>query len=221
MTIKKIVTIPVILISLLTILGTARADILVNSIPDEDAGANLWENMKIASQFTTGGEGKILSKVTLSMGDYNSVPPLTNTFSLSIYSQGGVGGSYTYGQPTTLLEILSGNTRPISEDLYAYTSTGLTLDANTVYWVVAESQSTVDFSGYTWNTTSTETQTLDPITGASIQHITSKYGNNPWSINTGNIHASMSIEVIPEPSTISLILLFGGPLLGIRRFLLI
>lgn len=214
---KQSVFVGVVSLLLLQTSGIARADLLVSSIPDEGSdGDFISADNQVAVQFTTGGNALMLSNVTLSMKDYFGFS--SGTFSLTIYGQGGVDATYTYGKPTGLLETLSGNSAPETEGLYTYESSGLALAANTVYWVVAMHGSGGD-GVYQWTETIDATPSVNQTTGASIQHYLSKDGSDDWD-TAGDVFntQSMSVEAIPEPTVICFILLFGGVTCGVRRF---
>jgi hypothetical protein len=116
--------------------------------------------------------------------------------------------------PGTLLGTLSGPVSPSGTSTFLYTASGLTLNANTSYWV------TMGFTSGAGSYTVPLTNTLAGATG-------------PWTLNgnvsdfsgswiaggmggANNLLLSVQASAIPEPSTYAL--LFGAGVLGLAAW---
>ena len=158
----------------------------------------------LASEFTTDASAPsfTLSSVTISI--YDVVSP-GSSFSVQVFS--------SVGAPNTPLGTLSGSV-PTAAGLYTYTATGITLNSNTSYWLVAELSGS---STIRWSSTS-DTTTGNWIIAPDV--LVSSDSGTIWTAPTtspGSMQYSVAAEAVPEPSTYA-ILGFGIPaMLGVMR----
>ncbi len=172
---------------------------------------NIWSigTFEVAQMFTTGNTSKDIGSVSVKI---DGVTSQTCNFSVSIYSDnaGSVGSVLGTG-------LLSGPSVPASFALNTYAASGLTLGANTPYWLVfrntgsgdvyvADTQggTTVVTSSAGWTTPNTSAYRFD--TSGSF---------NTWA-NALPVFSIDSVAPVPEPATLSLAAI-GGLLLVFRR----
>jgi MYXO-CTERM domain-containing protein len=152
-----------------------------------------------AASFTTGSSAATfgLAAVTLLIG--NPAPAFGGTnggFSVSLFDD-------SLSQPGSWLATLSGSANPAVAGPYAYSASGVTLNANTAYWIVAQAGSD---SAYSWSGTADLGQT-----GWAIGDIRGFAGNGGayWSMVDGStadvLQFSVSVSAIPEPSAFALV----------------
>jgi hypothetical protein len=179
----------------------------LNSTP-----GNVWgigaDAFSLAQQFTTGSQSETIGSVSVSIA--NAWP--ASDFTVSFYSNAS-------GTPGSLLSngLLSGPSTPTSDVINLYGASGLTLNANTTYWLVFENPAATYVSirntdsGGVLNTSSSAGWTL---------------GNTDYKIFNGGSYASypnavplFSIDItpVPEPTTLVLAGLGGLSLLLMRR----
>ena len=148
----------------------------------------------LAQSFTTGADQKILTKVRLPMGAFvdgrsGVFPGITVMPEVSVYSD----YSDTDSRPgLRLLDLIN----PASVEhnvltLEDFTTTGLTLAANTKYWVVVRTdQSGLDAKLATLNSTGLDDSSTDWSMGDTIQYF------EPDTLNSGEWKAFTQNEVV-------------------------
>lgn len=150
------------------------------------------------SSFTTGDTSSILSSITV------------------VLANGGYGSGFTLtlnqissGLPGAVIETLSGNSSPTTAASYTFTSSGVTLAANTTYAIVASAGSTPDAS---FNMHRTVSNGQTGSTGWTIGD-SGFQDSDGWYADPAKIVFSVSAtSAVPEPSTYAVI--FGALALG-------
>lgn len=151
-----------------------------------------------------------LDSVTLSM---DAASATDGGFFVAIYSDG-------IGEPGSLLGTLSGSSNPAAAGQYTCLSTGLSLAANTSYWVVAGAGS--GGGTYNWNLTGDPFSYTGPWQiPATDTHITSfSAGGDNWNTLPNDSFPrqfSISATAVPEPTISTLLMMAGTLALGIVR----
>lgn len=169
-------------------MGSAQAVVLSGNMDrlqdDYDTASNLnW----LAQQFTTGGQPYVLNTVTLSMsisGTGSNLPQL------DIYS----GDS---SKPTTLVATLTPPASyPVTFGPVVFTSSGLSLAAGTVYWVVLHTAT--GNPRYNWAYT---LNTTGIGAGFSPVHVeTSGVAPPPWPASIATQPYLMAIDATAAPT---------------------
>jgi hypothetical protein len=105
----------------------ARAEVVLSNLTVTETDANdVSLSPWIAQSFVTNDQAWTLTSATLFFKTYN---PSGNLF-VDLYSN-------ATDVPGSSLGTLSGSANPESEGQYTYTSTGISLDPSTTYWLVA------------------------------------------------------------------------------------
>jgi hypothetical protein len=105
----------------------ARAEVVLSNLTVTETDANdVSLSPWIAQSFVTNDQAWTLTSATLFFKAYN---PSGNLF-VNLYSN-------ATDVPGSSLGTLSGSANPESEGQYTYTSTGISLDPSTTYWLVA------------------------------------------------------------------------------------
>ena len=152
--------------------------------------------------FTTGNNAATVGSIDLSI---QYVDPLNTTFSVAIYSDnnGSLGTSLSGGllaNPATY-EQLATNT---------FTASGLTLSANTTYWLVLANPGSWPQTGAISESMTlpfTSTPAASSSDGWTLGNQVWVYGDgSTWNNGTGNITPlfSINVDAVPEPSTLAL-----------------
>jgi hypothetical protein len=163
----------------------------------------------VAQEFTTGSLSELIASVSVAIGPISSAG---SDFTVSLYSDAS-------GQPGTLLNQLAGPTTPTSSAVNAYTASGLTLTASTVYWLVFDnpaSGSTV----YVQNTDTGGSLVTTSSAGWSLGNTEIvPTGSKPYEIYPNAVPLfSIDASPVPEPAPLTLSALGGlGWLWQIRR----
>ena len=195
----------------------STADILVDNLNESSVtlGWNDSSTFFIAGQFYTGSSAYTLNSITLDMyASYNT----DGNFFVGIYSSGNADGTFTDGQPVGLLEILSGEDSPSTDGQYTYTSSGLSLDADSNYWVVTGVSSG---AGEYIPILTTSSSFTNPSGDANLRHMI--YSDNAGSSWDGTYYSAASLKMrvdvaaVPEPATAGLMGISCGVLWLIRR----
>lgn len=152
----------------------------------------------------TNPSGYLLNSIQLQFDTPIGVP---SGFRFGIYDFNGVipGGS---------LESLTG-TEPSGSGVYTFQSSGLVLQPNSAYFIVATSATPLASGSFQWETTSwvDQTHAFDFGAGGFLYHSTD---GNTWTYSRpNNFMFAVNATVIPEPSAIALFLL-SASLLGWR-----
>jgi PEP-CTERM motif len=186
---------------ILGIVTSANSQGYISTLGSSTEGA-LWSigasGFTLAQQFTTGdgdsyGIGSVSVDITGTSGSDN--------FIVAIFSDNS-------GQPGTQLAngLLSGPAQPTVETVNAYMATGLTLAADTTYWVVFDNPT--DGSVGVGNTQGgTLNTTADPGWSLGSTGFRNEEGG-PYNF-TGTATPLFAINPAPEPSTAALMLLGG------------
>ena len=185
--------------------SAASADLLVSNLGYASGGTLSWSSTA-GSQFTVGSERVTLDSVVLAMQASSCT-----TFNVSIYSDSDPDGDFVDGRPLAVLETLSGSSTIPTDGEYTYTSTGLTLEANTSYWVIADTSD----GGYNWLYSSSFM--ADSVNGASMQHFTQDpldFYNISYTYEPQMFAVNASV---PEPASVVLLILGGLVLRKCRR----
>jgi hypothetical protein len=165
-------------------------------------GSNSW----VALGFETGSNnsGYLLNTVQLSL---SSASGNSSGFTVMLYKCSPVG-AIPY---TSSLYTLSGASDPESEGIYTYTSSSsISLQANTLYWIVVTSTTAISDGSYALNYSSTKSyNSSNGWTGGGI--IISSTGNYLDSYTRYPAYGlfSLTATAVPEPGTLALISLGG------------
>ncbi|WP_395748891.1 choice-of-anchor R domain-containing protein [Prosthecobacter sp.] len=213
-----------VLAAALCVTGTASAATLFSNMAQtQDEGYALYSggSMINASDFRTGASAMTITSVTLPLWNGDDI---NHTLTPSIYTDSG-------GLPGTLVGTLSSVTIPSSDPFtpsyanYTATSTGITLAANTNYWMTAKNSEGFDLPFYlVWGTTAsnaTDGGSVFSTVSATPLKLSTNNGSS-WSTvsSTNNAMFSLtgSLAAAPEPSRALLAGLgLGGLMLRRRR----
>ncbi len=186
-----------VILSLLVIVTTAFADSTITSNisqPTDGFSNNVGPTQWVAMGFTTDNTEYLLTSVELLMNTTTSNG--SGGFTLAIHDNNG-------GEPGTLIETLVGDTDPVTTGIYTYTSSGVSLDANTKYHIVA---SVISGRSFRWSRTTTDGETgpgsIDNNINLSFDQGASWFGGFP-----SETRFEVRGNAIPEPSTYLLSLL--------------
>jgi len=125
---------------------TSRAETVLSNLTATISSTDYpWENRWVAQSFDTDARSWVLNAVTLS-SDGGNVGFNTGNFFLDIYASSGTGSSRI---PGAVLGRLSGTDKPVLNQLYTYTTSGINLDPSSRYWVVMGLSS--GFADYNFN----------------------------------------------------------------------
>lgn len=167
----------------------------------------------VASRFVTNGAAPAFELNSLTLGRIYSAASGGN-FLVSIYSTGGTTGSETVG---SWIGTLSGNSSPDTQGQYTYTASGITLQANTSYWMVTAvtSGSAIYQVSYIYDTTVSGGWTIP----TNNTYAWSTEGGAAWNIYGGYWPYRYKIEAtpIPEPGLLLLVPMGFGVLFLVRR----
>lgn len=186
---------------LMLMLGCAslRAGIVFSNLDQpQDAWGWATPTAWYGTRFLTDGSSPsfTLNTVTLLMQDGLSAD---GNFALQLYSNSGSN------LPDVLLETLSGSANPLTAGQYVYTSSGLTLDASTSYWLVGS----VGTGGgvYKWSRSYSSAATGSwTVPGTNRMSITYDQGG-AWTNVSGAVYFQYAIDAngaappVPEPGT--------------------
>jgi hypothetical protein len=163
---------------------------------------NISSSQWFAGGFDTGDEDTTLSSVSLWL--YGSSSP-GNTFAVSIYDD---AGSWVPNNPVPG-GALSGSTNPATNGLHTYTG-NVPLAANSRYWVVASVQN----GYYGWYYTFSNADT-SPMGWSIVNRSAFTHSSGSWGGANGNVQ--FSVDIIPEPSALTLLTMAALGLLYRRR----
>ena len=157
---------------------TPSASVSNLSATSDGAGVKVYAGRSVASGFTTGSNstGYTLHGVTVKLKDVGATPVDTLTVAIHAASGGNPAASATY--------TLSGD-RPTGAGEYAYTCSACSLSKDTTYFLVLSGGHSDDRRNYTWDTTTSNSETNTPTTfGWSIAD-TAKEKAASWSDGSG------------------------------------
>ena len=191
--------------------GFAQSAISVSNLGESSGGAGN-SDAYVAESFTTDAFASTLSSVDLSLlSVFNGTPDVT----LAIYSNNGLD------LPGTSLETLS-LSGTLGAGSNTFTSTGLSLAANTTYWVVLATSSYSVFGPQAvWARTASTNETN---TGGSAWSIGDQYYTSDTDLSSlmsggGAFKMSVSsqtVSAVPEPATYAV--LAGLAVLGLAAW---
>jgi hypothetical protein len=174
---------------------------------DQPAGSNIAVgktpefNFSTGFSFTTGSVNTTLAGITLSM--FTASSESAAGFSVAIYNGIGTTG------PTGLFGTLSGSTTPVTTGLYSYTTPGLSLLADTTYWIVATAPTTPTNTHFRILSTTSTAEDAGGFVGWSIgdsRWLTNNGGASWFNTTTGQLpFFSVQLMSVPEPSTFALL----------------
>lgn len=163
-----------------------------------------------ASSFTTGAQSYSLSSITALFDNSDAI---THFFQARLYSDAS-------GKPGTLLQTLS-NTPSLSsgagETSLTFNSPGYALGSNTKYWVAMKTleDSHTTSPGVSLTASNSEISPVGWTIGDSS--FTYSLDNGASWANYGSYVEKFSIDVTPEPATLSLLAIGGAAMLVRRR----
>lgn len=112
---------------------TSRAETVLSNLTATISSTEYFDDGHWRAQsFDTNAQSWVLNAVTISSDTTNTASGTGNFFA-DIYDSSGIGNSRI---PGTLLGQLSGTGNPFPAAEYTYTSTGISLDPSSRYWVV-------------------------------------------------------------------------------------
>ena len=151
---------------------------------------NVSNTFVISNAFTTGSNvgGYTLDSATVNLFNISGSP---GDLVVGIHSASG-------SDPGGLLEDLAG-ADPGAGGNHTFTSTGLTLDADTTYFIQLSSPSSVPGNSYLWSFTSSDNETSsDGWAIADVGRISNDSGGT-WSNAGGSSSGRFSIQATPVP----------------------
>lgn len=181
----------------------ARGAVMVSNLDEPTFSSFPAGEWWVGNRFITDGSADafLLEAVTLKMDAATATP---GNFFVAIYSNG------IDNKPAASLGLLSGEANPFAAGNYPYTASGLTLNPNTSYWIVAGVSSGGSAgSGYNWTLANAAVNYTGSwaIPGTDT-HITSfPTGGVNWNDLENDGYArqfSITATAVPEPSTFAL-----------------
>lgn len=201
------------LIAVFTLLAPTTAlaqHTLLTNLPSNNGGGGKVDNVeRRAVTFSTLESELEVSSVKLSLQNYIS---LTDVAKLSLHLDGTNQPGDQIGSDFIAPASSSDNTAE-----FTFTSTGITLAANSTYWLVIQSGSSQEFRWHRSDPTVTPLET--DYASFGDQWITYNSGVD-WQIGTNGAHSFEIIgTAIPEPNAIWLLslLILGATLLHRRQ----
>lgn len=180
---------------LLGVVVSASGQSLLSTL--NDTQNNAWgigtNGTVVAEQFTTGSQSEAVGSVSVDI----LASPGSTAFTVSLYDD-------VSGQPGTLLSngLLSGPSSPTSSSINLYDATGLTLAANTTYWVVFNNT-----DGGEVGLAAASSLSSTSSAGWTLGSTGFYYASSPGPYNTGYtglatpLFSIDSPSSVPEPST--------------------
>jgi hypothetical protein len=195
--------------------GMTRADVLFSNLNQTPTDMEAWKttNIRFATDFLTANSGTIVTGVTMSL--FNSSPDNHN-FTASIFNDvSGAPGPVLIGS----FDVFSVPGNQTSVANFSTTSPGLSLAANTPYWLTLQINENITVPGVAgWREDSgqaTDAGTLFATVSSTDTKYSSNSGASYSDFFPGNFHYSITGNV-PEPTTGALFLA-GFLLAGARR----
>ncbi len=188
---------------------------LDNLAQPHDYYADVKSNKWVASRFTVNDSAAAFQMNTLKLGAVYASTAGGN-FSVSIYNCSGTPGSETVG---SLLGTLNGTASPDTLGQYTYTASGITLQANSSYWLVTSvSAGAADYRvSYTYDT-------ANSIPGGWTIPTSQTYS---WSLDQGAnwgtyggywpYRYQIDATAVPEPSVIGFLAISAMTLVGAHK----
>jgi hypothetical protein len=172
-------------------------------------GSDSW----LAKMFYTGNNpgGYALDSIQLAMADATGNP---SGFTVSIYI---ITGPDSFPPIEINLETLNGSANPSTSGIYTYTpASNLTLFPNSPYFIVLTAGTAVADGAYEWSLAGANS--YNPSGGwRAWSFFESNNGSaGSWGSASGFPQFALDVTAVPEPSTISLILLGSGALIYVR-----
>jgi hypothetical protein len=203
-------------IGLLALCGSARADVLFDSLDSANTGA--FSTPLLDATFTTGASSFRATDIALLLGLVGTVPPFDGSFTVSL--EGGVPLADVVFDPVLGLNVgpsgpvLATVTLPLSDLSPTLTVehfnqfAGVTLNANSLYWIDVE-QNDFNDSPVNWGLTSdvSGVGVADNYNSSNATDFTffRNQGVPPFAFNVA-FQMEVSGAPTPEPSTWALML---------------
>ncbi len=195
----------------LTLVTTAKADVVFSNFGAADSfgnGGRILEGEDVnsigdvdqAASFSVGASDYLLTGVAL--GIFVRDSPSIGTGPLDILIAEDDGGA-----PGNVLRTLAMNVNATGKQVLGAADDGsFTLNANTLYWVIADGKDTFDGS---WNFNSI----------GDVGDTAGRTDNGPWNLRPADDRYALRVEgrPVPEPSAFTLLGLGALGLLGLRR----
>lgn len=192
----------------------AQTTYISNLAANWTASADITTSQWMAQKFKTDNSAAsfTLNSVVLNLDDAVNT---SGGFFVNIYNTTGSEGAWL---PSGVLgTVLAGSENPATAGNYTYTASGITLLADTNYWIVAK----VSWGAgqYKWGYTTSETTTGSwSITASANTRAYSLDSGSSWINGDGNPYIfAVNATAVPEPSMVLLLLVGGGVLAFIRR----
>jgi hypothetical protein len=178
------------------------------SIGSETVGSDSWR----AAAFETGNNtsGYTLNSVQLAMTVVSGSP---DEFAVMLYAQSG-NPSSTF--PGSSIDSLSGSANPSVGGIYTYIAPDVTLSPNTFYFIVITAGTAVANGAYEWSYVNVNSYNQSGGWSSLGSGWTSSDGSS-WNRIAGAPQYAITATAIPEPSTVSLILLGSGIFIYVRN----
>lgn len=194
----------------------AKADTKITNLT-EPVGftINVTSTAWLAQKFKTDASSATFTLDSVTLKLHNANNPVGNFF-VKIYDTTGSEGAWLPNN-SSVLGTLTGSSDPSTANTYTYTASGITLQANTNYWIVAGvSSGAGDYSW--WDSDTTTTTGAWSITATNTDAWSMNGGVN-WTNADGSpymfsVNATASV---PEPSAVLLLMAGGGVLAFVRR----
>jgi PEP-CTERM motif len=204
-------------IGLIALCGSARADVLFDSLDSPNTGA--FSTPALNATFSTGASSLHATDIALLLGLVGTVPPFEGTFTVSL--EGGVPLADVSFDPVLGLNVGPGGpalataTLPLSDLSTSLTTehfnqfAGITLNANSLYWIDVE-QNDFNNSAVNWGFTSdvSGVGVADNYNSSNATDFTffRNQGVPPFPFNVA-FQMEVSGVATPEPSTWALMLM--------------
>jgi hypothetical protein len=184
----------------LALAGTSNAAVTFSNLSQPRSGSNPWSEVGdlLATDFMTDATPSTILSLTARLG-YSTIaiPPGTHPMEFSIRADDGSG------KPGAVVGSFAPVAIAVGESLYTTTSPGISLQANTAYWIVGETP-VLSLNQASWAYTESQATDGSPFStlpGTASWWIIDRGGGLPIQeipIN-GNFMFALDDAVIPEP----------------------
>ena len=167
-----------------------------------------FSDIQWATGFRTGNERSVLHSALFL---YNGAWPGTaGGFNFSLYSDRS-------GLPGDLTAVLNGPDHPINGITWYTATERLELESNTTYWLVASAPQTESPRFYEWRGTSSADQVSNLEGWELLNSGALRTDQGAWTSTSSLGHTAIQVQAIPEPSSVSFMLISYCTMLWIRR----